>query len=178
MTALDHEKLAAAFDALGMEKEAAGILGRLAKRFGGGYARQAAQQGAKAAAGSGGLAKMPGLLGRLGLGGRLALAGAGGLGLYTLEKDRAKREGGGGSSWFPSGGGSGSDSPFSSEERQQFARHGLDPDRLKFMQTLGRLRQGMNLEDQLMGKAMSGRLPPDVLGGSDKEEPENLEAYA
>lgn len=65
---------------------------------------------------------------------------------------------------------------FSPLERTQFARHGLDPDRLRFIRTLSALRQGMNLDRKLFEQALAGKLPADVLGGSNDEE--GLESYA
>ena len=173
MVEIDREKLAAAAEALGMDKDAAGgsILGRLAKKFGGGYAAQAAKQAPGAA---------PGIASKLkGLGLKLGLLGAGGAGLYSL----GKAEGAGEEERMPEFAPYATPMPapggetFGPVERMQFARHGLDPDRLRFVQSLGRLRQGMNLEQKLFQQALSGNLPPAVLGGEGGGE-ESLEAYA
>ena len=69
-------------------------------------------------------------------------------------------------------------SGFSEQERRQFARHGLDPDRLKFLRTLGAYRQGMNLDRKLFEQALAGKLPAGVLGGGGEDEGDDLEAYA
>jgi hypothetical protein len=169
MIAIDREKLAAAAEALGMDKDAAvgSILGRLAKKFGGGYAAQAAKQATPVA---------PGIMSKLkSLGLKLGLLGGAGAGLYHL----GKQEGGRRAAPMPMpmpmmgpGGGG-----FDPTERMQFARHGLDPERLKFMQTLSNLRSGMNLEQKMFQQAMAGKLPANVLGGGE-DEGENLEAYA
>lgn len=45
---------------------------------------------------------------------------------------------------------------YSPEEQRSFERVGLDPKRLKFTRTLSDLMQGMNLQDEMMGRAMSG----------------------
>ena len=168
MITIDREKLAAAAEALGMDKEAlaGSILGRMAKKFGGGYAGEAAKKAAPAA---------KGLLSRLkSMGVKLGLLGGAGAGLYHLGKSDAGGEAQPQQSMpMPPGGGGGS---FSPQEQGQFARHGLDPDRLKFMQTLGRLRQGMNLENKLFQQALSGQLPANVMGGGEQEE--DLESYA
>lgn len=169
VTSIDHEKLASAFNALGMEKESGRILSRIAKRFGGGYAQQAAKRVVK-----------PDMMSKLKNIGMLGLAGGG---LYTLDKslpggltgDSDSQPGASAASTSK-----GSDaSPFSAQEREQFARFGMDPDRLRFMQSLSGLRQGMNLEKKLFEQAMSGSLPASVLGGGGGKEPEeDLEAYA
>jgi hypothetical protein len=66
---------------------------------------------------------------------------------------------------------------FTDTERRQFARHGLDPERLKFMRTLGAYRQGMNLDRKLFEQALAGKLPANILGGGGEDE-EDLESYA
>lgn len=43
-------------------------------------------------------------------------------------------------------------------ERRQFTRLGLSPERLNFLQTLAGLRKGMNLESELLDKALRGRV--------------------
>jgi len=70
------------------------------------------------------------------------------------------------------------ESGFSEKERRQFARHGLDPERLKFLRTLGAYRQGMNLDRKLFEQALAGKLPAGVLGGGGEDEGDDLEAYA
>ena len=140
--------------------------------------------------------KGPGLLKRLGKG--LALTGAGaagaglGLGAYKLHEDamsrpmsgdplpgvtvirdlqqqvrdlKQRRDADAGPTWSP-------------QEHRQFSRFGMDPTRLKFIQTLGNLRSGMNLERQLMRDAMAGGLAPNLFGGEQEDDQGNLEAYA
>jgi hypothetical protein len=68
-------------------------------------------------------------------------------------------------------------SEYSPEELQQFRRHGLDPGRLRFIQSLNAMRQGMNLNRKLFEQALAGKLPADVLGGGGDEE-SDLEPYA
>jgi hypothetical protein len=46
---------------------------------------------------------------------------------------------------------------FSPEELVGFQRMGLDPRRLRFLQTLSGLMKGMNLEQELMDRALSGQ---------------------
>lgn len=67
-------------------------------------------------------------------------------------------------------------SAFSPTERVQFERHGLDPDRLKFISALSSLRQGMNLDRKLFEQALAGQLPSNILGGTGEED--ELESYA
>lgn len=45
-------------------------------------------------------------------------------------------------------------SPF---EHRQFTRLGMDPGRLNFFQALSGLRKGMNLENELLDRALSGQ---------------------
>lgn len=177
MVEIDHEKLAAARDALGMEKEGGPILSRLAQRLGGAYAREAAKRAAK-----------PGLLSRLkGRGLKLGLLGGSGAGLYQLGKSEGAREESDldesagpplamilpPATMLPHGG----HDSFTPVERMQFARHGINPESLQFAQALGRLRQGMNLEQKMFEQALAGKLPANVLGGGGTEG-ESLEAYA
>jgi len=68
-------------------------------------------------------------------------------------------------------------SGYSPEELRQFHRFGIDPSRLRFMQSLSQFRQGMNLDKKLFQQALSGKLPADVLGGGGDEEAD-LEPYA
>jgi hypothetical protein len=68
---------------------------------------------------------------------------------------------------------------FSPTEETQFARHGLNPERLKFIQTLSNLRQGMNLDRKLFEQALAGKLPAGVLGGGgETNEEADVESYA
>jgi len=68
---------------------------------------------------------------------------------------------------------------FSPGETRQFARHGLDPERLRFIQTLSNLRQGMNLDRKLFEQALAGKLPAGVLGGGgETNEEADVESYA
>lgn len=60
---------------------------------------------------------------------------------------------------------------FSPFEQRMFTRHGLDPKRLQFMKTLGKFRSGMELESELLNKALSGQAEPEAPGGA-------LEQYA
>ena len=155
MTAIDREKLASACVALGIEKPA-GVV-------------ESAVPITKEAA----VTKTSGILSRLGKKGlKLALLGAGGAGLYHMGKqDASPRRAI--PMLMPPGGGD----PYSPQERAQFARFGMDPDNLRFLQTLGSMRQGMNLENKLLSQAMSGKLPADVMGGGKNDE-EDLESYA
>ena len=164
---IDREKLAAAREALGMKKEGGPILSRLASKFGGGFARAAKEQAGK---------QVPGLLSRLKSKAiKLGLIGGAGAGLYHMGKDVGEEEAEGRRALAPP------ETPapdeFSPMERAQFARHGLDPERLRFASTLNRYMQGLNLDRKLFGQALSGQLPPSVLGGGDEGE-EDVEAFA
>ena len=176
MVEIDREKLAAAAEILGMEKEAVGgILARMAQRLGGGYAREAAKRGIETVAGAPvtetAKAAAPGIMSKLkSLGLKLGLLGGAGAGLYQLGKADQPPAAPMPVPMMPPGG------AFSPIEQMQFARHGIDPERLRFAQTLGRLRQGMNLEQKMFERALAGKLPGGVLGGGDEEE--SLEAYA
>jgi len=60
--------------------------------------------------------------------------------------------------------------PWTPEQLLQFARMGLNPKRLQFMQSLAGLRKGMNLESELLDRALRGKLnqfgdEDSVLGG-------------
>ena len=60
--------------------------------------------------------------------------------------------------------------PWTPEQLLQFARMGLNPKRLQFMQSLAGLRKGMNLESDLLDRALQGKLnqfgdEDSVLGG-------------
>ena len=168
---LDLEKLAAAREALGMEKEGGPILSRLAKKLGGGYAKQVATQAPGQA---------PGMLSKLkSLAMKAGLIGGGGAGLYALGKhNQSKATPPPVQEQAPEQEQGPVEAPaFSHGERNQFARYGLDPDRLKFLQSLSNLRQGMNLDRKMFQQALSGKLPPNVMGGGGDEE-ENLESYA
>jgi len=155
MITIDRERLASARDALGVENPS-GVV-------------ESAGSSTKTAA----VTKTSGILSRLGKKGlKLGLLGAGGAGLYHLGKQDATPQ------WsmptrMPQGGGD----PYSPQERRQFARHGMDPENLRFIQALSRMRQGMNLENKLMSQALSGKLPADVMGGG-KDDEEDLESYA
>lgn len=46
---------------------------------------------------------------------------------------------------------------FAPHEQRQFARLGLDPKRLHFLKVLAGFRKGMNLEDELLDRALSGQ---------------------
>ena len=59
---------------------------------------------------------------------------------------------------------------FDPSEKRQFARFGLDPERLQFMRTLSNLRRGMNLEQDLFNRAMSGAETPTSGGVMGDEE--------
>ena len=131
---IDQERLTVVRGALGMEKPA--------------LAPAAAKPAAKA-----GLAGLKRLLVLLGMGGA---AGTG----YMAGKERGAKDTAGVAQNIGLSRELGEPAePFTLQEHQQFARHGLDPARLKFLSTLSRLRQGMNLERQLTGEALSGRLP-------------------
>ena len=62
---------------------------------------------------------------------------------------------------------------FSPSEQQMFARHGLDPQRLRFIKVLGDLRRGMALESRLYSEALGGRQ-----ASTPAAEGEQLAAYA
>jgi hypothetical protein len=62
---------------------------------------------------------------------------------------------------------------FTPEELRQFARFGLDPKRLRFMNTLAQLRKGLMLEQELMDKSLQGKTTPTVSAG-----PEELAQFA
>ena len=59
---------------------------------------------------------------------------------------------------------------FNSAEKRQFERFGLDPERLQFMKTLANLRRGMNLEQDLFNRALSGAETPTSGGIMGDEE--------
>jgi len=145
---LDQGRLSAAREALGMEKRAAPIA--------------AAAKAVKPAAKAGllGLKRLLALIGATGgvAGGYMLGRDAGGTaknieGAQTLAKD---------------------ESEFDPQEMQQFARHGIDPARLKFLSTLSQLRQGMNLNKQMTEDAMRGSLA----GGSPAAPGAELGEYA
>jgi hypothetical protein len=125
---------------------------------------------ARAAVGTSDTEKSAGSLGKL-----LAAAGAiGGGALLGHELDTPSKP-------PASSGGLPSFSPaaFSPTEETQFARHGLNPERLKFIQTLSNLRQGMNLDRKLFEQALAGKLPAGVLGGGgETNEEADVESYA
>lgn len=50
--------------------------------------------------------------------------------------------------------------PFAPGEQRMFARHGLDPQRLRFLKTLGGFRKGMELESRLLDEALGGQSSP------------------
>lgn len=155
MIAIDREKLSSARGVLGVEK-AAGVV-------------EPDEPITKAAA----VTKTSGILSRLGKKGlKLGLLGAGGAGLYHLGKQDAASQ----QPMQPQVSQGGGD-PYSPQERRQFARHGMDPENLRFIQSLSRMRQGMNLESKLLQQALSGKLPADVMGGGGDEE-SDLESYA
>lgn len=64
-----------------------------------------------------------------------------------------------------------SEATFNPEEQRQFARFGLDPQRLRFLSTLANFRKGMNLEKGLMDRALQGSAPPGVEGGAEELAP-------
>lgn len=45
---------------------------------------------------------------------------------------------------------------YSPRELRSFARYGLDPQRLRFMQTLSGLMQGLRIQDEMLQRAMRG----------------------
>jgi len=156
MISIDREKLAGACSVLSMEKPAsvADLTVPITK--------EAAET------------KAGGILSRLGKKGlKLGLLGGAGAGLYHLGKQDAEPQ----APVFMQSPQGGVD-PYSPQERRQFARFGMDPERLKFLQALGRMRQGMNLENKLMSQAFSGKLPADVMGGGGGNDEEDLESYA
>ncbi len=59
---------------------------------------------------------------------------------------------------------------FSPSEHRQFARFGLDPRRLRFLNTLADFRRGMNLERDLFGRALTGAAAPTSGGDTGEEE--------
>ncbi len=59
---------------------------------------------------------------------------------------------------------------FSPSEEQQFARFGLDPRRLRFLNTLSAFRRGLNLEQELVGRALRGAATPTSGGVMSEEE--------
>lgn len=147
MTGIDQEKLAAARAALGMTKDA-GLASALKK-----IVPLAVRKGAK----------------KLGTG---ALIG-GGLGAaYGLGADSVAADEVSPMQQMTAD----QPSAFSPTERMQFERHGLDPDRLKFLSTLSSLRQGMNLDRKLFEQALAGQLPSNLLSGTGEED--ELESYA
>jgi hypothetical protein len=64
---------------------------------------------------------------------------------------------------------------FSEEEKQQFARHGIDPKSLGFYRTLGNLMKGMRMQQQFLDMALKGGTvaPPPA-----ESENAGLEQYA
>ena len=60
---------------------------------------------------------------------------------------------------------------FNPEEQRQFARFGLDPQRLQFLNTLANFRKGMNLEQGLVGRALQGSAAPGAAGGAEELAP-------
>lgn len=151
MIAIDRNQLTAACDVLGI-KRAAHIVDAPVK------------PAVKTAAAGRAATVLRNLLG-------VGLIGGGAAGLYHLEKAKNKPapaarpvQAAGGAAYSP-------------QERRQFARHGMDPENLRFIQSLSRMRQGMNLESKLLQQALSGKLPADVMGGGGDEE-SDLESYA
>jgi hypothetical protein len=59
---------------------------------------------------------------------------------------------------------------FSPEEHQQFQRFGLDPQRLRFVNTLANFRRGLNLEQDLISRALQGEATPTSGGVMGEEE--------
>ena len=59
---------------------------------------------------------------------------------------------------------------FDPGEQRQFARFGLDPRRLQFLNTLASFRRGLNLEQDLVGRALKGAGTPTSGGIMGEEE--------
>ncbi len=59
---------------------------------------------------------------------------------------------------------------FDPGEQRQFARFGLDPKRLRFLNTLASFRRGLNLEQELVGRALKGAETPTSGGVMGEEE--------
>ena len=58
---------------------------------------------------------------------------------------------------------------FTPKERTQFARHGMDPEKLRFISQLASFRSGMNLQSALLRQALAGgpgaqAAPAETLG--------------
>ena len=58
---------------------------------------------------------------------------------------------------------------FTQPEQRQFARFGLDPERLKFLNTLASFRKGMGLEQELTDRALGGKITPPSSEGDEEE---------
>jgi hypothetical protein len=59
---------------------------------------------------------------------------------------------------------------FNPAEQRQFARFGMDPKRLKFMNTLAHFRKGLNMERDLFSSALKGKTTPGYGDASGTEE--------
>jgi len=53
---------------------------------------------------------------------------------------------------------------FDPAEERMFARYGIDPARMKFLQTLSGWRSGMDLERKMLADALGGKLPAQSTG--------------
>lgn len=62
---------------------------------------------------------------------------------------------------------------FDPSEQRMFARYGMDPERMKFLQTLANWRSGMDLERGMLADALKGKLPAPSAGASN-----DLASYA